>query len=71
VLLQANRLSGIPGVLIQGRLDLQGPPATAFALAKTWPGSELVMIENAGHSTADQGMAEAIMTAANRFADHS
>jgi proline iminopeptidase len=29
------------------------------------------MIENAGHSTADQGMAEAIMTAANRFADHA
>lgn len=32
-------------------------------------GSELVMIENAGHSTADQGMAEAIVAAASRFAD--
>ncbi|MCJ9747512.1 hypothetical protein MOV63_24295 [Neorhizobium sp. SHOUNA12A] len=33
--------------------------------------SELVMIENAGHSTADQGMAEAIVAAASRFADHA
>jgi proline iminopeptidase len=69
LLREAYRLAGIPGVLIQGRFDLQGPPATAFALAKAWPGSELVMIENAGHSTSDRGMAEAIMAAANRFAD--
>jgi proline iminopeptidase len=27
------------------------------------------MIENAGHSTGDRGMAEAIMAAANGFAD--
>ncbi|MCQ1833944.1 prolyl aminopeptidase [Neorhizobium galegae] len=69
LLRQAHKLAGIPGVLIQGRLDLQGPPATAFALAKAWPGSELVMIENAGHSTGDRGMAEAIVAAANGFAD--
>lgn len=69
LLREAYRLAGIAGVLIQGRLDLQGPPATAFNLAKAWPGSELVMIENAGHSTADQGMAEAIVAAASRFAD--
>lgn len=71
LLREAYRLAGIPGVLIQGRLDLQGPPATAFELSKAWPGSELVMIENAGHSSADQGMAEAIIAAANRFADHA
>ncbi|WP_437439989.1 prolyl aminopeptidase [Neorhizobium galegae] len=71
LLREAYRLAGIPGVLIQGRLDLQGPPATAFDLAKAWPGSELAMIENAGHSTADRGMTEAIMVAANRFADHA
>ena len=51
------------------RKPTEGPPATAFELAKAWPGSELVVIENGGRSTADQGMAEAIIAAANRFAD--
>jgi proline iminopeptidase len=68
LLVEAYRLAGIPGVLIQGRLDLQGPPATAYALSKAWATSQLVMIENAGHATSDTGMAEAIIAAAARFA---
>ncbi|WP_117190580.1 prolyl aminopeptidase [Rhizobium terrae] len=71
LLRDAYRLEGIPGVLIQGRLDLQGPPATAYALSKAWPGSELVMIDDAGHSTGDQGMAEVIVAATNRFVNRA
>lgn len=67
LLREAHRLAGIPGVLIQGRLDLQGPPKTAFELSRAWPCSELVLLENAGHSTGDSGMAEAIIAAVNRF----
>lgn len=67
LLREAPRLAGIPGALIQGRLDLQGPPKTAFELARAWPGSELVLLDNAGHSTGDSGMAEAIMSALDRF----
>lgn len=63
----AHRLAGIPGVLVQGRLDLQGPPATAYALSKAWPGSELVLVEDAGHSAGDSGMAEAIVAAVHGF----
>ncbi|MCC2608962.1 prolyl aminopeptidase [Neorhizobium sp. Rsf11] len=70
LLADAHRLAEIPGALIQGRLDLQGPPATAYALSKAWPGSELTLVDNAGHSASDQGMAEAIMAAARRFADY-
>lgn len=71
LLADAHRLADIPGALIQGRLDLQGPPSTAYALSKAWPGSQLTLVDNAGHSTGDQGMAEAIMAAARRFADHA
>lgn len=71
LLANAHRLAGIPGALIQGRLDLQGPPATAYALSKAWPGSELMLINNAGHSTGDQGMAEAIAAAVQRFAGNA
>jgi proline iminopeptidase len=59
----AGRLAGIPGALIQGRLDLQGPPETAHLLHQAWPGSRLTMVEGAGHSSGDQGMAAAIMEA--------
>ena len=32
----ARALRGIPGVMVQGRLDLQGPLVTALELAKVW-----------------------------------
>ncbi|MDH7800185.1 MULTISPECIES: prolyl aminopeptidase [unclassified Rhizobium] len=65
----ASGLAGIPGILIQGMRDLQGPPVTAYELAAAWPGSELIMIDGAGHSTGDAGMEEAIVSAIARFAN--
>lgn len=68
LLRDAGRLAGIPGVLIQGRLDLQGPLVTAWELSKAWPGVELQVVGGAGHSTGDPGMGEAIRRALDRFA---
>lgn len=45
----AGRLAGIPGVLIHGRFDLGGPLDTAWELHRAWPGSRLVVVEDAGH----------------------
>jgi proline iminopeptidase len=45
----ARRLAGVPGVLVAGRLDLGGPPQAAWELHGAWPGSELVVLEGAGH----------------------
>jgi len=45
----AHRLVGIPGVLIQGRMDMGGLD-TAWELARSWPGAELAVIERSGHS---------------------
>ncbi len=64
----ASRLKGIPGVLVQGRLDLQGPLVTAWELARAWPDAELKVIEGAGHSSSDAGMEAAIVAALDRFA---
>ena len=47
---EAGRLAGIPGVLIHGRTDLGGPMITAWELARAWPGAELVVIDDAGHT---------------------
>jgi proline iminopeptidase len=64
----AGALKGIPGVLVQGRLDMQGPLVTAWELARAWPEARLVVIDGAGHSTGDAGMTEAIIAALDGFA---
>lgn len=49
VIRAADRLAGIPGVLIHGRLDLSCPVRTAWELAGNWPGSELLIDDHSGH----------------------
>jgi proline iminopeptidase len=63
----AGRLAGIPGVLIHGRGDLSGPVITAWELARAWPGAELVVIEDSGH-TGSAAMDTAYFSALDRFA---
>ena len=65
---RAGRLAGIPGVMINGRFDIQAPLATAWELQRAWPDSELVVVENAGHSAANPGIAEELVRATDRFA---
>jgi proline iminopeptidase len=48
-----GRLEGIPGVLLHGRHDLGSPVGTAWALAQAWPGSELVVVDDSGHTGSD------------------
>jgi proline iminopeptidase len=68
LLRDAHRLAGIPGVLINGRLDISGPPDTAWRLAREWPGAELVLVDDAGHGTGHPPTVQAILDATNRFA---
>jgi proline iminopeptidase len=67
LLRNAVRLTGIPGVLIHGRLDLSGPLLTAWELAQAWPDAELTVIEDSGH-TGSPAMRTAIQDAVARFA---
>lgn len=67
LLRDAGRLAGIPGVMIQGRFDMNAPLATAWHLARAWPGAQLVIVDGAGHSGADPGMTEALVAALDRF----
>ena len=52
IVTNADRLAGIPGCLVQGRLDLSGPLDGAWLLNQAWPGSNLVIVDNEGHSGA-------------------
>ncbi|WP_349309383.1 prolyl aminopeptidase [Microbacterium sp. MM2322] len=49
ILERMDRLVGIPGVLIHGRLDVSGPAVTPWRLHRAWPGSELHILEDEGH----------------------
>ncbi|MCH6160722.1 prolyl aminopeptidase [Streptomyces marispadix] len=64
---EAGRLANIPAVLIHGRFDMGGPLATAWELARAWPGARLVVVEDAGHLGSDAMSAE-IRTALDEFA---
>lgn len=64
---EAGKLADIPGVLIHGRLDLSGPPDTAWELARAWPGAELHLVPDAGHKGSET-MSELLYGSFARFA---
>jgi proline iminopeptidase len=67
LLRNADRLAGIPGMLIHGRLDLAAPLDTAWELNSVWPDSELVIVDDSGHTGGDT-MAEHELKALDTFA---
>jgi proline iminopeptidase len=68
LLRDAGRLTGIPGLLIHGRLDLSAPLVSAWELARAWPDAELTVIDDSGH-TGSPAMAAAVRQAISRFTD--
>ncbi|WP_265523372.1 prolyl aminopeptidase [Oerskovia flava] len=62
----ASRLADVPGFLVHGRQDVSGPADVPWRLHRAWPGSELVVLEDAGHG--GQGFPEAMIAATDRLA---
>ena len=65
----AEKLSGIPGVIVQGRHDTCTPPAAAWALKKAWPEVELNIVPDGGHLFNEPGILDGLVRATDRFAD--
>jgi proline iminopeptidase len=63
----ARVLAGIPGILVNGRFDLQAPLENAWLLQRAWPGAELVVVDDAGHGFSSE-LADSIARATDRFA---
>ncbi len=66
LLRDVGRLAGIPGVLVHGRLDLSCPVESAWELSRAWPGSRLVVVDDAGHRPTPATLA-ALYGALDRF----
>ncbi|MBO1335390.1 prolyl aminopeptidase [Streptomyces sp. VRA16 Mangrove soil] len=64
-------LKGIPGVLVQGTLDLNNLIGIPWRIARDWPDAELVMVDSAGHNAGAPGIAEHLAGAADRFSERS
>jgi proline iminopeptidase len=58
-----ERLVGVPALLVQGRRDLVCPPRTAYTVAQQWPGAQLRMVEEGGHSSTHPAIARALVQA--------
>ena len=65
----ATKLSGIPGVIVQGRHDCCTPPVAAWRLKQAWPEVELNLIPDAGHLFNEPGNLDALVRATDRFAE--
>jgi proline iminopeptidase len=53
LLRNADLLSDIPAILVNGRFDLQAPVGNAWELYRVWPSATLVIVEDAGHAIDD------------------
>jgi proline iminopeptidase len=64
----AARLAGVPTVIVHGRYDVICPLENAWALHRALPGSELVIVPDAGHAASEPGIRSALVEATDHFA---
>lgn len=67
LLADLHKISHIPAIIVQGRYDVICPPQAAYRLHKDWPGSELMMIPDAGHSASEPGIVKGLVSATEKF----
>jgi proline iminopeptidase len=69
LLRQVPRICHIPATIVQGRYDLLCPPVSAIQLHRAWPGSRLIIVEDAGHSATEPGIRSALVSAMDDIAN--
>jgi proline iminopeptidase len=62
-----DRVAHLPVIIVQGRHDAICPPIGAYQLHKAWPGSELWMIPDGGHSSSEPTISTALRKATDSF----
>ncbi len=60
---QVARMRHIPCRIAHGRYDMCTPMASAWALKQRWPDAELEIIHDAGHSSLEPGIIDALVRA--------
>ncbi len=65
---KAGALSGLPGAIIQGRLDFITPPRAAWRLSQAWPEAHFSVMDQAGHAASEPAVIDALVRATDRLA---
>ncbi len=68
IIRDAERLQGIPGIIVHGRYDMVCPLDNAFALHRVWHDSELHIIRDAGHASREPSIVDALVRATRDMA---
>lgn len=63
----AHKIENIPTVIVQGRYDMVCPAKSAYDMSKKLKKCELHMIPDAGHSAAEPGIIDALVSATEKF----
>jgi len=69
ILKEAQRLEDVPVVIVQGRYDVICPMESAWELHRALPGSELNIINDAGHSASEPGIVNALIRATDEVVE--
>ena len=57
----AQRWQHVPGTIVHGRYDMVCQVQGAYELAKAWPKAELKIVDDAGHSTFEDSIADQLL----------
>ncbi len=63
----AAAISDIPGIMVNGRLDLQAPIGWAWELSQVWPRARLVIVNDAGHDAFNESITRELVRATDLF----
>jgi proline iminopeptidase len=66
---EIDKIRHIPTVVVQGRFDVVCPATTAYALKKVFPELTFHIVQDAGHSASESGIAKRLVEATDGFAD--
>ncbi|ETV75129.1 prolyl aminopeptidase [Aphanomyces astaci] len=64
---QVHKIRHIPTVIVQGRYDVVCPMVTAWEFHKAFPEADLRVVQTAGHSAGEPGIAAELVRATDQF----
>lgn len=71
ILNDADKLNGIPGIIVHGRYDMVCPLDNALALHNVWENSDLHIIRDGGHSAQEPGIRCALLNAVSEITKYA
>ncbi len=71
ILDQMDRITHIPGHIVQGRYDMICPPQAAWNLSGRWPNAELKMVRQAGHALSEPGISAELVRIMDRVSEET